>query len=69
MIKVFQDSIDRHLPQLVTLDRLRVVIIPKLSSFYDDNQPLSPITTDNQLATTTTTSKQDTQYLEEINQN
>jgi len=70
VIKAFQDSIDRHLPQFVTLDRLRAVIVPKLSSFYDDNQPLSPInnvtvTTDNPITTTI----QDTQYLEQFNKN
>jgi hypothetical protein len=70
VIKAFQDSIDRHLPQFVTLDRLRAAIVPKLSSFYDDNQPLSPInnvtmTTDNPITTTI----QDTQYLEQFNKN
>jgi hypothetical protein len=55
VIKAFQDSIDRHLPKFVTLDRLRAATVPKLSSLYYDNQPLKPInnviTTDNQITT------------------
>jgi hypothetical protein len=54
VIKAFQDSIDRHLPKFVILDRLRAVTVPKLSSFYRDKQSLNPInnvvtTTDNQI--------------------
>jgi hypothetical protein len=53
VIKAFQDSIDRHLPKFVILDRLRAVTVPKLSSFYRDKLSLNPInnvtTTDNQI--------------------
>jgi hypothetical protein len=51
VIKAFQDSIDRQPPEFVTLDRLRAATVPKLSSFYHDNRPLTrphslnPITT------------------------
>ncbi len=41
MIKAFQDSIDRQPPEYVTLDRLRAATVPKLSSFYHDNRPLT----------------------------
>ncbi len=40
MIKAFQDSIDRQ-PEYVTFDRLRAATVPKLSSFYHDNRPLT----------------------------
>ena len=51
MIKAFQDSIDRQPLEYVTLDRLRAATVPKISSFYHDNRPLTrphslnPITT------------------------
>jgi hypothetical protein len=41
VIKAFQDSIDRQRPEFVTLDRLRAATVPKLSSFYHDNRPLT----------------------------
>jgi hypothetical protein len=51
VIKAFQDSIDRQPSDHMTLDRLRAATVPKLSSFYYDNRPLTrphslnPITT------------------------
>ncbi|CAF3730993.1 unnamed protein product [Adineta steineri] len=41
VIKAFQDSIDRQPPEYVTLDRLRAATVPKVSSFYHDNRPLT----------------------------
>jgi hypothetical protein len=41
VIKAFQDSIDRQPPEYVTLDRLRAATVPKISSFYHDNRPLT----------------------------
>jgi hypothetical protein len=57
VIKAFQDSIDRQPPEYVTLDRLRAATVPKLTSFYNDNRPLTrpqslnPITTTNAIIT------------------
>jgi len=69
VIRVFQESIDRHLPKFTTLDRLRAATAPKFSSFLDDDQPLRPtdhvtVTTDNPRTTT-----EDTQLLEQLNKN
>lgn len=61
MIKAFQDSIERQPPEFVTLDRLRAATVSKLSSLYNDSQPLTrprslnPITTNS-----TNTNKQKT---------
>ncbi|CAF5121112.1 unnamed protein product, partial [Rotaria magnacalcarata] len=41
VIKAFQDSIDRQPPEYATLDRLRAATVPKLSSFYNGNRPLT----------------------------
>jgi len=57
VIKAFQDSIDRQHPEYVTLDRLRAATVPKSSSFYYDNRPLTrphslnPITTTHAIIT------------------
>ena len=57
MIKAFQDSIDRPRPEFATLDRLRAATVPKLSSFYhDNNRPtLTRPHSLNPIITTTTT--------------
>jgi hypothetical protein len=47
VIKAFQDSIDRHLPNFQTFDRLRATTIPKFSY---DKQILHPF--DNVITTT-----------------
>ncbi len=61
MIKAFQDSIDRQPLEFATLDRLRAATVPKLSSFYhDNNRPLTRPHSLNPLTTThlTLTDKQ-----------
>ncbi len=69
MIKAFQDSINLHLPNFVTLNRLRATIVPKLSSFYDDNESFSPIRNIPMITDKQITTIQDTQMLEQFNKN
>ncbi len=55
MIKAFQDSIDRQPPEYVTLDRLRAATVPKFSSFFHDNRPLTRPHSFNSIINTNTT--------------
>jgi hypothetical protein len=61
VIKAFQDSIDRQPPEFVTLDRLRAATVPKLSSFYQDNRPLTRPHSLNPIITTTNATLTDNQ--------